>query len=235
MPDRYRYTALICTLPAHSSLAEIRQTPLSRIRLWQRLRSMEPADYQCLTRAVRLLEWYRHPMQETDSEFINRIDREIHHINCRFLQDLVIWRLELRSLVAALRYKMHGLKNPPTSPWGYGRWLATICRNWNRDYFGLEKAHPWLKQGTRFLREGDTYGFEKLLLLVVWNHLDRIAGDHYFDFEAVIVYVQRWDVIDRWTRYHSTKALDRFDHLASAGLASINETMHQGHQQTFPK
>ncbi|XSG83853.1 MAG: DUF2764 family protein [Methylohalobius sp. ZOD2] len=220
----YRYATLICSLPSHGSLSEIRQTPLSRIRLWQRLKNMlDLEDYRCLVRAVDLLEWHHHPMEESDFDFLERIHREIDHLHHPFLRDLATWRLELRSLVAALRHRNAGLTTPPQVPWGYGRWLPAIRRNWNQEFFGLEKAHPWLKEGHRLLREENAHDFEKLLLKVVWDHLDRLSIDHVFDFEAVTIYVQRWDLIDRWIRYRPAQALDRFDSLVQAGLAPVSQ------------
>ena len=62
----------------------------------------------------------------------------------------------------------------------------------------------------------DSLGFEKALLRLVWTYLVRKSEGHYFDFEAVALYVQRWDVIHRWSMYDSADAAKRFDELMEA-------------------
>ena len=63
---------------------------------------------------------------------------------------------------------------------------------------------------------------ERLLLDVVWRDLERRSEGHEFDFEAVLLYCLRWEVIARWTRYTSEAATTRFDHLVREGLAGVD-------------
>jgi hypothetical protein len=70
--------------------------------------------------------------------------------------------------------------------------------------------------------DGDPLGLERLLLGAVWTHLERIGAGHEFDFEAVVVYVTRWDLVARWTHYDADAALTRFDALLETALEGVD-------------
>jgi len=56
------------------------------------------------------------------------------------------------------------------------------------------------------------------LLEEVWKELGRAAQGHHFDFVAVVAYVLRWDMMERWTHHQPPKAEERFAELAQAAL-----------------
>ncbi|NBC12958.1 MAG: hypothetical protein GVY09_06350, partial [Gammaproteobacteria bacterium] len=89
-------------------------------------------------------------------------------------------------------------------------------------HFRLERVYPWLAEAKRLMDDGDPLGLERLLLGAVWTHLERIGAGHEFDFEAVVVYATRWDLVARWTRYDADAALARFDALLETALAGVD-------------
>jgi hypothetical protein len=218
-----RYAMLISSLPYHGVLFGARQTPLSRIRLQQRLNLLEPADVACLRAVAELLDWSHLGRERRDAEIIARARTVIPTLCNAFVRDLVVWRLELRTVVAALRRRERGQAAPPAhEPWGYGRWLAQLRRHWSEPHFRLERAFPWLPEAKTLLESGDALGLERLLIGTVWEHLERLADGHHFDFEAVLLYTQRWDLIDRWTGYSGEAAVARFDEMVEAGLRGVD-------------
>ena len=218
-----RYAMLINSLPYHGVLFGARQTPLSRIRLQQRLSLLEPADAACLRAVAELLDWSHLGRERRDAEIIARARTVIPTLGNAFVRDLVAWRLELRTVVAALRRRQRGQAAPPAhEPWGYGRWLTQLRRHWSEPHFRLERAFPRLPEARTLLESEDALGLERLLLGVVWEHLERLADGHHFDFEAVLLYTQRWDLIARWTGYSGEAAVARFDELVEAGLRSVD-------------
>ena len=70
--DSTRYAMLISSLPYHGVLFGARQTPLSRIRLQQRLSLLEPADAACLHTVAELLDWSHPDRGQHDEEIIER-------------------------------------------------------------------------------------------------------------------------------------------------------------------
>jgi hypothetical protein len=45
-----------------------------------------------------------------------------------------------------------------------------------------------------------------------------LAGSHHFDFEAVVLYVLRWNLVDRLARHDPVAATERFKTLLVRGL-----------------
>jgi len=126
--------------------------------------------------------------------------------------------------VAALRRRKLGQNAPGgLRDWGFGRWLDQIQRYWSEPGFRLEGVFPWVLEADRLLNDQDTVGFERLLLGLVWNKLDRASEGHYFDFTAVVIYVLRWNIIARWTRNQGRKAVMRFHTLVDSGLGHHSE------------
>ncbi len=215
-----QYITLIASLPPHlPNLFATKQTPISRIKLVERLLMLESEDANDLSVIGHLVHWDRMAIDTSDAEMIKRGLRVEEQLENTFIKEIIRWRLEQRTFIAALRRRHLGESAPSASTkWGYGRWLQIIETHWHEPAFGLEQQFTWLPEADRLLQEENYLGLERLLLGLVWDHYGRVVGDHYFDFEAVVVYVLRWDVIDRWSRYNSSKAKQRFDDMAASAL-----------------
>lgn len=222
MSDATRYVMLICSLPHHGPLFGAVRPPLSRLRLHQYLQQLEPedrADYEIVS---RLLDWSRHPLGRDDTEILADARTLIPSLSSDFARELVECRLEFRTAVAALRRRRRGEGPPASRDWGYGRWLPTIAAHWSEPALGLERVYPWLGDAQALLAADAALELERLVLEVVWRDLGRRDEGHEFDFEAVLLYALRWDVIARWTRYHPEAAGTRFEHLVREGLAEVD-------------
>jgi len=214
-----RYAMLISSLPYHGVLFGARQTPLSRLRLQQRLKLLEPEDAECLRRIGALLDWSYMGRERSDEDIVAHAREVIPTLSNALVRDLVVWRLELRTLVAALRRRLRGQTAAPMHPhWGYGRWLGQLRRYWNEPHFRLEQVFPWLPEARTLLESGNALGMERLLTGIGWEHLERLSDGHHFDFEAVLIYTQRWSLIARWIGHDGEAAQERFDRLVEAGL-----------------
>ena len=66
-------------------------------------------------------------------------------------------------------------------------------------------------------------GLERLQFAVNWQMLDRIGAEHYFDFEAVIIYLMRWNLMERWTRYNGDAAIECFRKLVDSGIKDFTD------------
>ena len=223
MSDPNAYTMLMASLPLHGALFAAKQTPLSRLKLERRLRVLTPEDRESLRLVEDLLRWDRLSMALSEAEFVARARKTMALIENETLRGIIRDRLELRTCVAALRRRRRG-EGPPRpgtsrdGAWGYSRWLGHIARNWREPAFRLEGVFPWLREAERLLRQGDARHLERLLLEQVWINLGRAANDHLFDFEAVVIYVLRWNVIERWTTHDGEAAKVRFAALVDAVL-----------------
>lgn len=219
MADSHRYAMLLSSLPYHGPLFGAKQTPLSRIRLDQRLRLLDPEDAACLSTLQQTLDWSKQDPELSDRDAVRTARQRLETIQHPFARDLAVWRLELRTLIAALRRRHRGEPAPQDDSWGLGRWLGRIRRNWDEPAFRLEGAFPWLTEAARHVAGGHALALERLVLGAVWSHLERIGEGHHFDFEAVTLYVMRWDLIARWTSYEAEAAERRFDALVDEALS----------------
>lgn len=214
-----RYVMLITSLPYHGPLFGARQTPLSRLRLIHRLKILEEGDAQALRDLSSVLAWIHQSMSVTDAELIKRAKRFEEAWGEGFLNDIMRFRMELRTVYTALRRRRRGEHLPPVGqPWGYGRWVRHIERYWNEPGFRLQQVYPWVNKAERLIDARDSLSMERLLLGIVWDYLTRISVGHEFDFEAVVIYVLRWDLIARWSSYNGTRAVQRFDNLVDSGM-----------------
>ena len=213
---------LITSLPYHGPLFGARQTPLSRIRLDQRLDLLEPQDRDLLDRITDLLDWMRHGIGRSDADILANARDLLPRIASKTLKQVVMRRLELRSLVAALRSRWQGEGPPGTDvAWGFGRWMRHIRVNWSEPGFRLGHTYPEVHEMQQMLESGDMLGFERLLLGMIWRDLEHLSEEHSFDFEAVVIYTLRWDLVYRWTGYDGEAALRHFDELTEQALSGV--------------
>ena len=224
-----RYVMLMASLPYHGRLFGARQTPLSRFQLDKRLAWLEPEDADTLLRIEDVLRWRRLALQETDAEFLERAEQVIESLGNSLLADVVRSRLEARTLIAALRRRHAGRAAPgPREPWGFSRWLDVIVNNWQQPDFGLSRVYPWLVDANSKLEQDDAIGLDRVFMDHAWRQLARIGAGHYFDFEAVAIYVLRWDLIDRWTHYDNEGARDRIIQLTESSLGDFRHLFATG-------
>jgi hypothetical protein len=224
MAQKPRYYMLIASLPPLPQLFTSDQTPISRFRLDRRLDMLEPEDREELAEIEDLMRWDRLPLEIKDAEILARADETIPRIRSHTLREVAKWRLEVRTVVAGLRRRAMG-KAPPVrgERWGYGRWVRQMEQKWTASDFGLGGVMPWVTEFSRYMEEGDTLGFERQLLDLAWRYMSRAADGHYFSYEAVVLYVLRWDIIARWTAYSGETAQERFGRLVSEGLGEYAE------------
>lgn len=227
MSDRDAYIALISSLPGSERLFIAKQPPLSRLRLERRLTALTPEDARVLKVLEHALNWSDYDMDVTDSQAIQRCKDAMRDIPQPTLRDVFTERMDLRTAVAALRLRHQG-GSPPSGSFGLGRWSRHIPANWSDPTFKLDGPMPWMKEAKQLLDAKDPLGLERLLLSVSHRQLKRHAARHYFDFEAVAIYVLIWNIFDRWAQSNAQDAAKRFEHLAQQAMAGAAEIDFDG-------
>ena len=133
----------------------------------------------------------------------------------------------VKNLLTAMRKRDVGHSSPGEGEaWGFGRWVGIMRTHWGDPDFGVGHIYPWVIDAHQLMLDGNTLGLERLFMRNAWEHLGRAGAGHYFDFEAVAVYVLRWDLIDRWTRYDAETATERITGLAEDGLGDYRTMYH---------
>ncbi len=218
-PTNCKYTLLVSSLPIHKTLLfDEKQTPLSRIQLNKRLKLLDKNDAADLLKIEQLLHW-SHIKEDINQTFVNKTMGSIESLSNNFIKNIIIWRLEIRIILAALRMRHQGQNTPPVKNiFGFDYWYFMMTKYWHEPDLGLGKQLSWVAEANKLLTENKNLQLEKFLFGVVWDHYQQLSLGHYFNFEAVIIYVLRWDIIDRWNSYDNEIAAQRFNDLIDAEL-----------------
>jgi hypothetical protein len=217
------YYMLMASLPPIEPLFSESRTPISRRQLEKRLEMLSPGDGRELRAVVDLMHWHRLPMDTLDQQIVERAEHVFDGLRCSLLREEARFRIELRSIVAALRRRAAG-EPPPArgEKWGYTGLTGWIGRMWSRPDFGLSATHPWVTAVNQAIIEGDALAAERLQLQTSFWHHERAAAGHYFDFESAALYVLRWDIVHRWTSYDESEADARYEELVTEGLGDYS-------------
>jgi hypothetical protein len=213
------YVMLVASLPAIGPLLSDKEPPINRARLFERLKMLAPEDQAELDNLVSIFSWAALNVTESDAAFLERADRVVSSLRGEDLRRAARDRLEIRTLIAALRRRHAGEDAPAEGTrWGYGRFVDVIRAHWGAPDFGVGRAFPWVLAAKDKLDTGDTVGFERIALEAAWNSGTRCELGHAFDYEAVIFYVLRWSLNERWARYDADAAGTRFAGLLDAAF-----------------
>jgi len=227
LPDKY--ITLMASMPALQNPLQARELPLSRLRLDNRLRLLDDADGELLRRIERVMEWERVRMADSDADVIAELNALMRSLPSPRLRTVVRDRFERRTLLAAMRRRRRGEAAPPDrEPWGYGRYVHQIRRNWSRPHFGLRRTMPWLAELREMHDAGDTLELDRSMLRLDWSNLVDARASHEFDFEAVVLYVLRFNRIARWLGHSVPGARARFDELVAIGLGDFAALAPEG-------
>jgi hypothetical protein len=189
------YYMLICSLPPLPSRFQVDRMPITRERLQNRVRMLERGDAEEIGRMFEIMEWSRQFEEADDAAVVRRYTELMRGVSHELVREVLTRVLDVRMITAALRRRRRNL-GPPTI--GVGRWLDHIRRHFHQPDFGLVHAFPRIAECERLFEQGDMLNLYRALLDAAWSYLKRRADDYYFSFEAVVLYVARWEIIRQW-------------------------------------
>lgn len=210
------YYTLIASLPALPRFDKAERLPISHERIDRRLRMLEEGDAAKLDQVIKFLLWQKQPVVETN-EILAKGYRDLMEMDLSpDIKNYIELRMALRTIVAALRRKYRELPPPQAGEvWGVGRWVKHIENHWEDGDFKLGSIFPWIAEARGYLVEDKTVALEKLLMNTTWNWLDRLAMGKEFEFETVVAYFFKWELVNRWLTYNRKVANERFKELVS--------------------
>jgi hypothetical protein len=210
------YYTLLASLPHLPRFGQTVRLPITRERMQQRYSMLTPEDAALFEHAAEFLAWQRQTATRTDEEMIANYKRMEKTMAHPALHGFFEFPVDQRTILAALRRRHRGMPRPaPGEPWGVGRLVGHIERNWDDPYFKLDNLYPWISQARAHLEAGETLNLERLLKNVLWDHVDRSVQPYDFGFRAVLGYVIKWDIIDQWLSYNVEEAKTRFEELVA--------------------
>ena len=214
MPASTSYYMLIASLPHMPRSFEVEQLPISRIRLEQRLTLLNDRDRAVVEQMQSFLHWDRQHPERTDTEVQAEFDRLMNSVANPLVREIISHRMDVRTITSGLRRRRLDLEPPDA----VGRYVEHIRRHWSDRDFRLTREHPWIPAFRQHLDANEPRQAERQLLLATWNRWVQLADDFYFSFETILLYLARWEIVDRWTRLNETQGRQRFESLLTETL-----------------
>jgi hypothetical protein len=123
--------------------------------------------------------------------------------------------MDVRMITAALRRRHHGLGPPEI---GIGAYAQHIRRHFDQPDLGLGHLFPHINEYQQLLERGEVLNLHRSLLQATWAYLKRRSDDYHFSFEAVVLYVARWNIIRQWQDLDAERGRPIFDALVTEAL-----------------
>jgi hypothetical protein len=206
---------LIGSLPAlPTHFADAERVPISRRALDERLKMLDPDAAKVLEQISEFLLWERQPLDRTDEEFCRHYDRIMADVQHRFARELIEQMMTRRTILSALRRRRQGL-GPPA---GVG-WVAEhIARYWSHPDFRLSTQYPWIGEIYAQLNSDRPFELQRSLFDMAWRHMKHLSDQYHFSFEAVLLYLIRWEIVYRWTSHDAAAGHEKFEQLAADAM-----------------
>lgn len=204
-----RYYTLLVSLPYLPRFDKADRLPITRERLLERLKMLEPEDYKLAEWVADFIAWRRQPLGRTNGEMQSLVKAIFES---KSLKPLFECPVNIKTIMTALRRRERGL--PPQS-WGIDPLVSHIEHNWEKPYFNLQSRFPWIIQALDYLQKGELLKLEYTLSNLFWKKLEFQLFKNYFGFEVVVAYLLKWDMLQQWLSYNKEKAQARFDQLVA--------------------
>ncbi len=208
------YYTLIASLPHLPAHFDVTRPPLTRLQLQQRLTMLSDEDAQTLRQLQNFLAWDRQLTDRTDEQVVQHYKQLKQQIRHSLVFEIIEHRINVRTIVGALRRRHNG-EGPPV---GVGRLVDPIRRQWKEPQFGLQKRYPWIEGFEQKMLAGNAVEAQKVLFEFTWSTWCRMAAEFTFSFEAVLLYLARWAIVNRWTSRSAEAGRARFDQLIEETL-----------------
>jgi hypothetical protein len=209
------YHMLICSLPALPPRFDAGRLPITLERLQGRLRMLEPEDAREIKRMLEILGWSRQYAEQSDAVVVKHYDELMQEVRHPLVREAIAVGMDVRMIVAALRRRRSGLGPPDI---GLGQWFEQIRRHFRQTDLGLGNVYPWIPQFDQMLKQRDSLNLYRNILRATWMYFKKRSEDYYFSFEAVVLYIARWDIIRHWQQLEAERGRGVFEALVTEAL-----------------
>jgi hypothetical protein len=210
-----QYITLASSLPYLPPFEKAERSPITRLRLEQRLHMLETEDARQLSIAEALVSWRMSLAKpKTDKDMVLRYRAALHEISQPALREFVEFRIDQQTILVALRQRNAVFESSFLEQVNSAsRWAALIASHWDSPDFKLASVYPWIPEARNYLEVNDACGLDRLMMNIIWQRLGRIAESNRFGFEAVFAFVFKWDILQAWLARDAVKAKSRFQEL----------------------
>ncbi|MBT8138594.1 MAG: DUF2764 family protein [Gammaproteobacteria bacterium] len=210
------YTELICSLPHLVDPFKYQRQSISFVQLQKRMNMLQYDDYRWISQFLRLFYWGEIRLDVDEEQLVRAANRFMDEVPCPDIKYWLLWRMDVRTIIAALRRRRDGETAPLTNDWGFGRYLHHIRSNWSAPCFKLEHRFTFLPQVNQLLAAGESYSLEKVLLEAIWDFFSNCSPRNSNGLAMVVLYLLKWNLIEQWSQCNSTTGAERFDNLVTS-------------------
>ncbi len=219
------YYTLLGSLPAlPRHFEDVDRLPISRIKLDERLQMLEPADAEIMEQMADFLVWERQPLERTDAHVLEHYEQFMESVGSPFARDMIDYAVKARSLVACLRNRRLGSETAV----GPKQLAEHVRRNWKHPEFRLGHQYPWIADVNTQMMGDEPFETERVIANIIWKRCKHLADRYLFTFEAVILYLIRWDLAHRWMQRDEVLGQKKFEALAVEAMGEFADMFSQG-------
>jgi hypothetical protein len=208
------YYTLVASLPALPPHFDVDRAPITRPRLLERLKMLEPEDAALVDLWMNFVLWDQQVLDRKDEEFAAKYESIQNQISNATLRKMFEVRMDTRTIIAAVRRRRAGL-SPPTI---IGQWVEQIRRNYDHPEFRMQTRFDWIAKFSACLESGDALQAQWVLFDNNYRLWTSMAERYTFSFESVLLYLARWEIIDRWTSRDPQAGQERFETMITETL-----------------
>jgi Protein of unknown function (DUF2764) len=210
------YPMLVASLPALPPRFEAERLPITLERLSTRLRMLEEEDAEEIDRLLNILAWSRQVVESSDEAVVKRYGDLTAQVTNPLVRDVIGADMDVRMILSALRRRRLGLGAPAV---GYGQWFGHIRRHFNQPDFGLGAVFPWILSFAQLFERDDVLSLFRRILEETWAYARKRMQDFDpFSFEAIVLYIARWDVIRHWQQLKAERGRAVFETLVTEAM-----------------
>ncbi|KAA0876490.1 hypothetical protein [Nitrincola tapanii] len=205
------YYTLVTSLPwLPEKMQRCRDLPISRIALDRRLSLLADEDKQRLQWAEALYHRFASRISlQPDQDWVKEWQTLCLKIDSAPLHECILLRLEMQTLLAALRYRQRD-RTQAEHFRGIGRWTQRIQQHWQEPLFGLEGAIPYLEEMGKLFQQGLSGDLQTFMDDYLWQDLLRVERSEHFTFETVACFVLRFGLAEQRLQSDADAALTYF-------------------------
>jgi hypothetical protein len=120
----------------------------------------------------------------------------VQNVSNPFLKDWFSFEKTLKNVLTAYNCKKHQLSMDDNLI-GDGDIVETLKKSHARD-FGLSSEVDYIEKLISIIENKNLFDREKNIDLLKWNYLDELTTFHYFSIEAVLSFMIKLIVLNRW-------------------------------------
>lgn len=213
MQNQYVYVAT--RLPYLTNIFSYTKEPIVYAKWQEIIADLTEAHQQELLEIQKITKWGAGVEKFTMAEYFQHADKLLRHYKKNTcIYNILFSTVNLRIYVAVLRLQQ--TNNPIAMDFAgtiFETTIDNIIAKQKLPYFGMEYEYPWIKDALPYLRADKSFEFERFLLNHHWQLLAKMSANNWFNFNAIVIFMLKMNLIRRWLKYDAERAKSRLENM----------------------